>query len=216
MVLGIGAPALAAAPRDCDSNAIMWCGAYGKNELLFKYRYGDGHNAAKNLQLLYAAWGIGEGGMKAAVDGSVTKDGRVIVGGKTVATGARSGGRQFLAGSTKERGVWMRPTSVSFRSQSLAAYVYMKNGVFQWAVIKSCGNMVAATPVAVQKPPIVVTHVAPPVTPPAPTPTPAPELPETGMELPIVLSALGATSMGYGARGYLRSKRRLVAALRHK
>ncbi len=197
-----------AAARDCDANAIMWCGAYGKTEWAYKVVGGDGHNPAANIQAIYKAYGVSVDEMKVAVDGTVTKDGKVIVGGKTVATGAKSIGRQYMPGSTKENGVWIRPTSVSFKSD-LDAFVYMKNGKFEWAVVKSCGNAVTATPVITPKP---VTP-AQPVPTPTPTPTPAPVLPETGMELPIA-AALGTTSVGYGLRGYLRSKRQLANALR--
>lgn len=202
-----------AAAKDCDANAIMWCGAYGKTEWAYKVVGGDGHNSAANLQSIYKSYSVSVDEMKLAVDGSVTKDGNVIVNGKTVATGAKSIGRQKLGNdSVPQNGVWLRPTQTSFKSPSLDAFVYMKDGVFQWAVIKSCGNVAIATPVAKPTPkPVPVTPSAPTPTPPAPTPL----LPETGMEAPLA-AALGTTSIGYGLRGYLRSKKNLVAAVRHK
>jgi len=192
--------------KDCDANAIMWCGAYGKTEWAYKLMGGDGHNSAANLQSIYKAYGVSVDEVKVAVDGTVTKNGNVVVNGKTIATGAKSIGRQYMPGSVKQNGVWLRSTQTSFKSESLEAFVYTKNGVFEWAVIKSCGNVVVATPVT--KP------VPKPVTPAqTPAPTPAPTLPETGMELPVA-AALGTTSIGYGLRGYLRSKRQLASALK--
>lgn len=199
-----------AAARDCDANAIMWCGAYSKTEFAYKVIGGDQHNSPQNLQAIYKAFSISIDEMKLASDGVVTKDGRVVVNGKTVATGAGSIGRQYMPGSVKVHGVWLRPTQASFKSDSLEAFVYTKDGVFQWAVLKSCGNGVFGKAVSKPKP-------QPPITPSvAPTPPPpAPVLPEAGMELPIV-AALGTTSMGYGIREYLRGKKRLAGALRHK
>lgn len=202
-----GAARVQAAVKDCDANAIMWCGAYGKTEWAYKVAGGDGHNTAANLQGIYKAYSVSVEEMKLAVDGTVTKSGDVIIGGKTVATGAKSVGRQYMPGSVKQNGVWLRPTQTSFKSESLDAFVYIKDGVFQWAVLKACGNVVIATPVP--KKPVPVT---PQVTPPAPTPL----LPETGAEMPLAAAALGTTSVGYGLRAYLRSKKRLTAALRHK
>ena len=207
-----------AAARDCDANAIMWCGAYSKDEFAYKVVGGDQHNTPANLQGIYKAYSVSIDEMKVAVDGSVTKDGKVIVNGKTVATGAKSIGRQNMSGSTPENGVYIRPTSVSFKSPSLEAFVYMKDGQFQWAVLKSCGNVTIATPVPKPKP-VPVTPAKPTPTPtptPAPVPAPTPELPETGMEFPLAGAALGTTSLSYGLRGYLRSKKKLATALRNK
>jgi hypothetical protein len=212
VLVGFSGSAVAAA-RDCDSNAIMWCGAYSKTEFAYKVVGGDGHNSAANLQGIYKSFGVSIDQMKLASEGTVTKSGKVIVGGKTVATNAKSMGREYMPGSTKQNGVWMRSTQTSFKSENLEAFVYMKNGVFQWAVIKACGNVVVATPVAKPAPKPKPVPVIPQEVPPAPTP--APVLPETGMDLPMA-AALGTTSVGYGLRGYLRSKKQLVKALRHK
>lgn len=216
-LVGFSGHALAA--QDCDSNAIMWCGATSKAQFAYRFVGGDGHNSAANLQAIYGAYSVSIEEMKLASEGSVTKSGNVIVNGKTVATGAKSIGREYMPGSTKQHGVWIRSTQTSFKSDSLDAFVYMKDGVFQWAVLKSCGNVVVATPVPKPKPkPVPVTPAKPTPTPapiPEIVPSPAPVLPETGMELPIA-AAMGTTSVGYGLRGYLRSKKQLASALRRK
>lgn len=212
-LVGVSGRAVAAA-RDCDANAIMWCGAYSKDELLNKLAKGDGHNSAANLQAIYRAYSVDLAEINAATNGTVTKDGRIIVNGKTVAIGAKSIGRQKIGESVPQNGVWLRSTQTSFKSPSLEAFVSIKDGEFQWAVIKSCGNITIATPVPKPKP---VTPAKPtPVPTPTPQPAPTPSLPETGMEMPLAGAALGTTSLGYGLQSYFRSKKQLVNALRNK
>lgn len=142
----------AASPRDCDSNAVVYCGAYTKSELLEKLEKGDTRNSAAELRRIYYSEnrGITEASLRseATVDGVVTRDGRVVVGGRTVATDAISTGRENLGRSTRDGSLFARPTSVSFRSPELPAFVHMENGEFKYAIIKSCGNPVRATPVA--------------------------------------------------------------------
>jgi hypothetical protein len=148
--------------RDCDSNAVIRCGVNSTSEL--RQQYND-HSDAKAI---FDDFGISSQDVNQmstnAVNGMVTKGGRVMVNGKTVATNAQTAGRQNMAGSTavSHNGTtfYMRPTSTSFNANSLSAYVVMKGDRFQYAVLKSCGNPVKATPVAKPAP--------------APTPAPAP------------------------------------------
>jgi hypothetical protein len=155
VMAGTMAPALteaASQPRDCEANSIMWCGAYTKGEFDNKLRNGDGHNNAANLQKIYLHEGRGftqsafDSG--STVDGTVFKDGRVVVNGKVGGTGARTIGRDFMTGSVKSGGVWERPTSTSFASDSIPAWVNMSGGTMHWFVVKSCGNMGRGTAVA--------------------------------------------------------------------
>lgn len=187
VVVALVAPAVAAAatqPRDADTNSIIYNGAYTKTELLSKIQNGDGKHTAANIQqIMYSEGrGITQANLTSSstVDGTVFKDGRVEVGGRTVAVNARSVGRNFVAGSTQSGSVWERPTSSVFLSDSIPAFVHMEGGVFRYAVIKSCGNPVRATattkptptPTATPRPTSTPT---PSVTPtPTPTPTPAP------------------------------------------
>jgi hypothetical protein len=159
--------------RDCDSNAVLNCGALSVSELQGKY------NSSSSARVIYAHYGITAADIGAmtrtAVAGEVTSGGAVIVNGRTVATGAITQGRQNIAGSRQvtSGGVtfFERPPRVSFVSSPLPAFVAMhSNGVFAFAIIASCGNAVIATPVA--RP---VVKPAPRPTPaPTPTPTPAP------------------------------------------
>lgn len=183
VVFGLVAPALVSAatgPVDTDANAIMWGGAYDKTTWQNKVKNGDGHNSASNLQTIYynQGRGISASNFNSTVDGVVYKDGHVTVGGKTVATGAKSLGRQNMPGSTLDHGLYIRPTSVSFASTSIQAFVNMDGGVFHYAILKSCGNPVAATPVpkATPAPTPRATATPRPSSTPRPSVTPSPSV----------------------------------------
>jgi hypothetical protein len=112
------------------------------------------------------------------VAGEVYKDGTVKVNGQVVATDAITAGRQNISGSTKvtTNGTtfYRRPPSVSFVSSPLSAYVVMKNGVFQFAILASCGNPVSAhpkLPTPTHKPTPTPTRKPTPTYKPLPTPT---------------------------------------------
>jgi hypothetical protein len=135
-------------PSDCDNNAIISCGAHSTGALMADY------NSSAYVRKVFAYFGISNADMSSLprtnVVGSVTSGGAVIVNGKTVANNAITGGRQNISGSTRVnfQGItfYKRPPSVSFQQSSLPAFVAMKNGVFQFAVIASCGNAVMAHP----------------------------------------------------------------------
>ena len=154
--------------RDCDSNAVIRCGVGSPSELNNKY------DSQSNVKHVFTHFGISSAEINSLGSnyktGYVTKDGRVIVDGKTVATNAMTAGRQNMAGSTKvtKSGttLYTRPPSVSFTQDRLNAYVVMKDGSFQFAVLTSCGNPVKATPVAKEAPPKAkAPQPAPPITP---------------------------------------------------
>lgn len=182
-VLGLGlalAPAAGAitigGPSDCDNNAVISCGAHSTSALMQAY------HSSTYVQKVYAYFGISAADMASLnntnVAGSVTKDGKVFVDGQSraVATSGVTGGRQNMPGSTQVnfQGItfFKRPPSVSFQQSSLPAFVSMKNGQFQFAIIASCGNAVRAVPTARPTP----TAVAPakPVSKPKPQAKPAP------------------------------------------
>ncbi len=165
--------------RDCDSNAVLRCGAHTTAELKQKY---DAQAGAKTI---YNHFGITSAEVNemhtTAVSGFVTKGGRVLIKDETVATNAQTAGRQNIAGSkavtVNGTTFYTRTPSVSFTQDKLDAYVVMKGGTFQYAVIKSCGNPVKATPVEKPKPkpapvkPVVTPTPTPPAQqPPAPQP----------------------------------------------
>jgi cell division septation protein DedD len=228
---GMLIPAAASAvsqPRDCESNSIMWCGAYTKSEFLSKIANGDGHNTAADLRHIYYSEGRGitstNFNSSATVDGVVFKDGHVEVAGKTVATGAVDVGRSFKTGSVRSGSVWERTPQISFAA-------------------KSCGNAGRATPVKKPTPSPTPSHTPSPTpthtptptpshtpspTPthtPTPTSTPTPTktpgevlgvtLPDTGPEAALG-GVAGLTSIGFASRAYLRSRRSLLSTLRGK
>jgi len=172
--------------RNCDANAVIWCGEGSVDQLMSEYNNGDGHNSASSIHNIYSFFGISSADINnmtsSSVDvqsGSVSSSGDVFgTGGKLVATHALTGGRQDISGSTREdvggTVFFVRPPSVSFASSPLAAFVVMKDGRFDFAVLASCGNAVKATPTT----PSPAPKPAPtPTTPtPAPTPTPTPSV----------------------------------------
>lgn len=148
-------------PQDCDSNAVIYCGAQSTGDLITKYTNGTAQNSAKSIHDIYAKFGISAAEVQAmnstAVAGTVTKGGDVTVGGKVVAKNALTAGRENIAGSTavtyNGTSFYTRAPGVSFNSASIPAYIVMSNGVFQYAVIESCANPVTATPTTTPPPP---------------------------------------------------------------
>lgn len=235
--------AASAETQNCDSNAVIWCGVTDVSMLQNRYAKGDGHNSAVSIQHIYAWFGISGSAISAmssdTVNGSVTKSGNVFVGNRLVATNALTGGRQNIPGSTQESwggtNFWIRKPSVSFLDNSLSAFVVIKNGQFQFAVIKSCGNAVKAAPVkrptpTTTPPPIPTMTVTPvPMVTPeveeevVPMVTPQPQvlsttttpkaLVQTGPEAALG-GAAGIAGIAYAGRAYLRSKKSLFSALR--
>jgi hypothetical protein len=161
-------------PRDCDSNAVITCGALTTAELQQRYKN-------KGVASIYDYFKISASDIsnihENAVAGRVYKDGKVTVEGITVATGARTAGRENIAGSTKvtSGGVtfYTRAPSVSFHPDYINAFVIMDSGQFKFAILGACGNPVSATAV-----PKKTTPAAPVVKKPVETPTTPAETPK--------------------------------------
>lgn len=216
--------------RDCDTNAILNCGAMNTDELQQKY------TADSKAQSVYTAYNITQADIDAmdtsAVAGSVTKTGNVEVNGKVVANNALSAGYHNMPGSTAatHNGVtfYNSSPSSSFVSDRINAYVVLnKDGQFKYAILSSCGNPVKAsnvvvpptptpvptpapTPVPTPAPTPVPEAPAPVVTPPTPAPTPAPVVPEVLAEAgpaSVVGLFAGASALaGAGHALYLRRR----------
>ena len=155
---------------DCSANSVINCGVPSTDYLS---TYLPGHTAILDL---YASqpFGINQDDLNNigqtteypnedyTVEGTVNVNNDVIVGGKIVATDAITAGRtnmKNIYGSSTPRtfdGVtfYERAPRVSFTQASLEAYVVMKNGVFQFAILAPCGNPVSATPVPTTVTPI--------------------------------------------------------------
>lgn len=184
--------------RDCDANAVVYCGATTTKELTNKY---DSNASARAI---YSHFGITKQDVhnmsKTAKAGRVTKNGDVYLNGKVVARSAVTAGRQYIPGSTKVtyKGVtfYKRHPKVSFVSNSLDAFIVMKDGQFDFAILAACGNPVSAKPTTKPKKPApkkpAPEKPAPekPVVPEVPTPEePTPEEPtpeEPTPEEPII------------------------------
>lgn len=170
-ILPVSALSLSGAPRDCNTNAVIPCGALTTTELQQDYN----NSSYKGVKALYEHFGISANDIKQVNDtasaGKVYKNGDVWIGDKMVATGAITAGRENKTGSTKVvlngHVFYTRPPSVSFRPNSIDAFVIMKNGVFKFAILGPCGNPVMATakvepkpaPPPVEETPEVVTTV---------------------------------------------------------
>lgn len=238
VVSALAVPSLAAATtevRDATRGSIIYNGAYDKTELMYKINNGDGLNTAASIQHIYFSEGRGitRTNLQSAdtVEGTVYKDGRVVVNGKVVATGSRTISRAQSASATVSGSAWETTTAAVFDRDSLPAFVNMQDGTFHFAVIKSCGNPVRATPVATPTPtptatptptPTATPKVTPKVTPTPVKPTPTPQvlgttttLPDTGAES-VLGGVAGVTALGYATRSYLRSRKSVVDALRRK
>ena len=204
-IIAVPAAQATSQPRDCDSNSIMYCGAYTKSEFAGKLAKGDTMHTAANLQHIYYNEGRGityDNFMSGnTVDGLVYKNGNVVVNGQVVATGAMSIGRIKNSSSTACGSVWIRPTSSSFAADSIQAWVDMDGNQFHYFVLKACGNAGTATPVVKPTPtpatptPATPTPATPTPTTPTPTHTPIPSVTPIKTPIPTQTPAvLGAST----------------------
>ncbi len=154
----------AAATRDCDHNSIDYvdvnggCGAANPAELIQDAR----NNNPSDLQTIYAANGLPTSAYdqfaSTAVEGTINRDGTVVVNGQTVMTNAWTMGRTSLGRPASERKpvtiggktYYESAPSVSFASgvNSIPVMVMFDNqGVAQALVMNPCGNVVGGTKV---------------------------------------------------------------------
>ncbi len=163
------------AAGDTSPNAMIHGGCFSRAECAAALTNGDGVRSGAQLTRTFKFYDVTPGRILSdnTVNGVVTKGGHVIVRGETIATGAYSYGHSQIPGSVKvSSGLWKRPTSVSFQSSELPALVHLRNNKFAFAIIKDCGNVVTATPVATPPAPTTTVKHRPQ---PTPTPTPAPD-----------------------------------------
>jgi len=180
-IVPLGAHSASAAT--CTNNDILKCGYSSPSNFISKVQANNnGVNNVPDLQAIYAHYGLTSANYSNfavhAVHGEAMRNGHIVVNGKVVASGAMSVGRdksfqgsnpftvtidgRNYFGNTNDQvfaaGVTELPVDVLFNS----------NGVFQFAVLPSCGN--PEIPAAVAPPPPKPT----PPPKPAPTPPPAP------------------------------------------
>lgn len=153
---------------DCSNNSIINCGVTSTDQLI---SYLPSHSAI--LDLYDHSFGINQDDINNldntnsnvanedyTVAGTVNVNNDVVVNGAIVATDAITAGRENISnayGSSTEisydgYSFYIRAPRVSFITASIDAFVVMKNGVFQFAILAPCGNPVRATPVPAPKP----------------------------------------------------------------
>jgi len=149
LVGGLSAHASAA---DCDDNAIIKCGFSSPADFKRTVLNNDSGNGHKDLPAIYAHYGLEPADydrfVTSAKAGTAYKDGRIVVGGQTVATNAKSIGRlksyqgsNPFAVTINGNTYWGNTNDQAFASNSLPVTVLFNDrGVMQFAVIDSCGN----------------------------------------------------------------------------
>ncbi len=132
--------------RDCDKFAVVYCGTMSISEAREKY-------SQKDHAAVFKSFGINKAGISGDIrKGVVYQDGRVVVGGKTVATGAVMAARH-LGGSSISGSSTAKRVSVSKMGSAQEALVkFNKKGEFEWAIMTPCGNPVNAKAKKVPQP----------------------------------------------------------------
>lgn len=135
--------------RDCDNNAIIYCGAQSPSEFINK---ASANNPA-DLQAIYQNFGLAPAEyskfVTSAKMGTAYKDGRIVVNGQTVATDAWSIGRlgnhngqtykrsYTIAGHT----YYASNNKDIFLSDNIPVMVmFDAKGAMKFAVLTACGN----------------------------------------------------------------------------
>jgi hypothetical protein len=143
---------VAAADCDSSSNAIIYCGFSSPSNFISKVRGNDSGNGHHDLQSVYSFYGLNAADYDAfaahAVAGKAYKDGRIVVGNKTVATAGKSIGREaapqgsgYFAQNIAGHTYYGNTNGKAFASDSLPVYVlFDSQGNMKFAVIQSCGN----------------------------------------------------------------------------
>jgi len=139
---------------DCDDNAMIKCGYSTPADLIAKIKKNDSGNGHSDLQAMYAGFGLTSADYtnfaNHAVAGTIFRDGRIVVGGVTVANDAKSFGRiasfhgsnplTKTIGGTTYYGNTVDKTFAS-GTNSLPMFALLDaQGNLQIAVINSCGN----------------------------------------------------------------------------
>ncbi|MCA9325565.1 hypothetical protein KDA23_05915 [Candidatus Saccharibacteria bacterium] len=190
--------------KDCDAWSIVNCGVTSTANLKNAY------DQSSYVKHVYSYFTISATDMstigKKAVKGTVYNDGRVTVDGKVVATKAKTAARLRVTNKdqrvTKSGSVfYTRPIALSWSHTSGPAYVVMKSGKFDFAILASCGNPITATPKkTLQAEPVPTPHT--------PNPTPTPPQTDTDVTPPSTTPVKTASittlpKTGIGAVGFV-------------
>jgi len=155
-------PGADAATPGCDNVAVIRCGVKSEADLLAKY-----DSNPNSAQKIFQSFGISRSDLGGFTSGTIYKDGRVVVGGKTVATSARTAGHNWGQGDPKREKIAgtdaYKYSTSQLASDARPVMVKMVSGQFKFAVMNDCGNPVSATPVPPTPTPTPVTPKATPV-----------------------------------------------------
>ena len=148
-------PALNASGGSCtDQTSVVLCGTNSKAEVLSAY-----DKNARQAQTIYNYMGVTRAEIASAnfVSGTVSRNGNIVVGGKVVATGARTAGHNWGSGHAR---VHIPGTTDAYSYSTSALVVNSRevlvsivNGKFSFAIMNHCGNPVTGTPVTPPQPP---------------------------------------------------------------
>lgn len=125
----------ASVDRYCVVNSVVNCGVYNQSEL---------NNAKADAKAAYRHFGIPTD-LSKAIQGTVKKNGTVVVNGKIVATSVKSMGRTDYTSDSKPLTVggtkfYTRSVTNSLDHDESAYVFFDGNGVFKGAIMKACGN----------------------------------------------------------------------------
>ncbi|MBA2279162.1 DUF11 domain-containing protein [Candidatus Saccharibacteria bacterium] len=144
-LLGKGSAAIL--PRDCDANAIFYCGSLTVEELKNDYNTND-ENRYGDIPAIFDHFGISKTEINSISSkrGIVKADNTVWIDGKLVGVNAKTAGRTYKSGSTAIPGAYAyeRSPSASFSTPSttIDAMIGYENDVPTFAVLSACGNPV--------------------------------------------------------------------------
>lgn len=145
-----------ASANDCDDNAIIKCGFSSKTDFINKVNANDNQNGHHDLQAFYANFGLSASDYQNfkdnAVLGDATRDGRIVVNGKTVADSTISFGRQLSVHQPNPtirtiNGIqyYGNVPNITYKAgvSSIPVYVLFDDqGNVKFTVMPACGNTV--------------------------------------------------------------------------
>jgi len=140
--------------QECDDNALIYCGVATASDFIKATQSNNSGNGHNDLQAVYAYYGLEPAEYDKFVSysrqGTAYADGRIVVDGQTVATGAKSIGRlaanqgsgystQVING-VKYYGNTNAKTFPSAMASLPVTVLFNNKGVMQFAVLNTCGN----------------------------------------------------------------------------
>lgn len=145
-----------AATALCNTNVIMKCGFSSPSNFISKTKANDSGNGHRDLQAVYSHYGLAgseyDRFVSNAVLGTIYRDGRITVGGKTVVNAGQNLGREQGTQGAGAYAVniggtvyWANANSRTYRADqdALPAYILLDNmGQFEFGVATVCGNPV--------------------------------------------------------------------------